>query len=788
MKSRLLPLLGCLVVLGCAGGYLLWSAGQRSARISALTELGSSARPDLQSRTGYARSVRNQVIPELQYASHQWLVQAETAAAEGRWRLRQVDYDNAPAGRETRMAAPYRWWLGLLARSGDTGRGAGLEHAALRAGPWLHLTVLLAATAFVGRRFGAFAGGLVAAGFALLFPLAGAFLPGHPDDPGLKAALVFASVVLVLAGVLAPAAIARRWFVAAGVAGGFGLWVNALAQAPAIAGLAFGGVLAAWRAPSMALPWRAWGLALAGTSLAAWLVEFAPSHLGGWRIESNHPVHAFAGLGLAELLARFAAWRATGQRPSGRGWLAVALAGVVVAAVPISLLASGAHPAPAAAANPGQLTVLGGGIAAESLGGWLGRDGFGAAAWATLAPLAAAATAGWLGFRTPIDSPRRSALLTGLGPVAVLALIGCFQLQAWTLVDGALLALVAAAAGGAVGWPGRALWTIGTAAVLLPGLALLKPPPPKLDAGVQAAEVDALVARDLAHCLATRVPQPGAVVLAPPALSAGLVYYGGLRAVSTPWWENQEGFGAAARIMGATSADEALALVQRRQITHLVLPSWDGALDDYARISGADFDKTLAGLLGQWLPPRWLRPLPYQLPGIAGLEGRQVRVFEVVEAQDNPTALGRLAEYFLETGQPQLAAAVAGSLKQAFPHELAALAARAHVDFARRDGPALTATLGAIDAALGQGADEILPWERRISLALALAQGRRMDQARAMVENCLAGADDERLRSLTPGALYRLLLFCRAAGVDFPEPSQREAALALLPAEWRERL
>lgn len=787
MNSRLLSLLGCLVVLASAAGFILWSAGQRTARIRAVTELGSSAQADAKSPTGYARGVRNLIIPESQYASPQWLVQAEAASSGGAWRLRQVAYDNAPVGRETRLAAPYRWWLESVALFT---RGPAMEGAALRAGPALHLLLLVAATGFTAWRFGGFAGGMVGLGFALLFPLAGAFAPGHPDDIGLKAGLVFASVILVLAGASGPPATARRWFIAAGIAGGCGLWVNAVSQFPLLVGTVVAGAMAAWRLPAATnLPWRAWGSAGAVTSVALWLFEFAPSHLGGWRLESNHPLRAAAWLGAAELLTRFAAWRANRQKPAGgMAWAVIALSATAFVGFIVAAKVTDARMSASLAGNPGQLTALRGGISADSFAGWMGRDGFNAAAFATLAPVLGVIAVLALVIRGGIDPARRVALTVGLGPAVVLTVFSLLHLHAWNLFDGAVLALVAVAAGGAVTWGARAAWTVGAALVLVPALGLLRPPPARIDAEVLAPEVEALVSRDLAHWLAARSPESGAIVLAPPSLSAGLIYYGGLRGISTPWWENQDGFGAAARIVGAASTDEALALAQRRQVTHLVFPSWDTSLEDYARLGGAEFDKTLAGLLQQWLPPRWLRPLPYQLPGIAGLEGRSVRVFEVVEAQDNPTALGRLAEYFLETGQPQLAGAVAASLRQAFPQELSALAARAHVEFARRDGTALNGTVAAIDAQLSQGADEILPWERRISLALALAQARRMDQAKAMVGNCLEGADDERLRSLSPGTLYRLLLFCRTTGVDFPEPSQREAALALLPAEWRERL
>jgi hypothetical protein len=133
------------------------------------------------------------------------------------------------------------------------------------------------------------------------------------------------------------------------------------------------------------------------------------------------------------------------------------------------------------------------------------------------------------------------------------------------------------------------------------------------------------------------------------------------------------------------------------------------------------------------------------------------------------------------------AAAVASALEGGYPSDLAALAARAHVDLAQRDSSAVAATLAAIDAALPNGAEEFLPWERRVSLALALAQARRTDQAREMIVACLGAASVEELRFLTTGTLYRLLVFASATGIEFPDPELRSAALALLPLEMREK-
>ena len=91
-------------------------------------------------------------------------------------------------------------------------------------------------------------------------------------------------------------------------------------------------------------------------------------------------------------------------------------------------------------------------------------------------------------------------------------------------------------------------------------------------------------------------------------------------------------------------------------------------------------------------------------------------------------------------------------------------------------------------ARLGSGADRYLPWDRRVSLALVLAQAGRVEQARAQVERCLREASDPRLRSLTTGSLFNLLVIAHALRLEFQDPGLRDLALDLLPGDLRNRL
>jgi hypothetical protein len=591
-------------------------------------------------------------------------------------------------------------------------------------------------------------------------------------------------------------ALVRRAFSLSGIVGGIGLWVNAPRVGIIIAGIAIGGAAIAWLRRSakeddasihVELPWRRWAVCGAVTSLVAFLVEYAPSHLGGLHLEQVHPLYSLAWLGLGELLTALQRRDAPLDR---KRWAALVGAGLAVAAVPTIAIATGSVALGGDDPMADRLAGLPGSPVAESFAAWIARDGFSAAVWAAVLPLLLLAGAGWLIAHKVTRVRQRTALLLATGPVLTALVLACVQIRAWGLVDAALVVLMVTVLTAVSKFGQLVRWAVVCVAALLwlPGALRLNDDAQATKSRTATEiEVRSLIERDLAHWLAKQAGSEGVIVLAPPSLTASLCHLGGLRGIVTPNLENRNGFYAAVRIAAATSPDEAQALSNSRNLTHIVIPSWDSTLGDFARIGAKQSDQALISLLNAWRPPRWLRPVPYPIPQVGGFEGSNVFIFQVVEVQDNQTALARLAEYFLEMGELQPAAAVASALEGGYPSDLAALAARSHVDLAQRDSSAVAATLAAIDAALPNGAEEFLPWERRVSLALALAQARRTDQAREMIVACLGAASVEELRFLTTGTLYRLLVFASATGIEFPDPELRSAALALLPLEMREK-
>lgn len=802
----------------CAFGLLIWTNTLRVRRVEYVSGIAeqSVAAPAIDASTpaGYAGWQPRLIVPDHDSISYEWLDQTRQMFDRREWRVRHIDYENAPFGREVYSASPYRWWLGVIAWLDHviSGRppGASVERAALFADPLLHLLFLGGATIFAAWQFGAYPAALLSIGMAAIFPFAVGFLPGAPGDQGLVRACAFWSLLPLLAGIRAAHSAAadaggraRRWFFVAGLMGGLGLWIGVAGQVPVLAGIALGGLLAAWVArddasenPATAvetLPWRAWALGGATASLAGYLIEYYPAHLGSWQLRVNHPLYGLAWLGGGALLARAAAWIER-RKPSWglREIVVLVLAAAALAAVPVAMWLTHSRGFLEVDLSSFRLTRLPGDARETSLWAWLVDEFITPRVWATALPVLLVLPAGWLVLRRRTGMASRASLAVALGPVFVAIGFACRQLSWWNQVDAVLLALLVAATAAIVEAFNHRLtrwvWSGFVAPMLVLGAIQIVPP---ADAGMKNAldepELLGLVERDLARWLAIHAGAEQAVILAPHNVTTTLHYYGGLRGLATLGWENRNGLEAAVRIVSASTPEEAKELIDRRKITHIVIPSWDSYLDVYARMGMGQLEGTVLKVWHDWNLPPWLRPVPYQIPTIAGFEGQSAAILEVVEEQDSAAALSRIAEYFVEMGQLELAA-LAGQALRRYPADLGALVARAQVEIARGDAAGFARTVELLQRRLSGGADRVLPWDRRVSLAVVLARGKHMDLARDQVRRCLAEVDEAKLRWLTTGSLYHLQVLCKAFGVTIADQRLRELALDLLPGDLRSRL
>jgi len=521
----------------CALAFITWADYARLRRVEFVSYAGTKdALIDPESPTGYADGKRWLVVPEHDNPTYQWIEETQLMLARGEWRVRSVDYENAPFGRDVHSASPYRWWLVLLARLGHAASnqplGLCVERAALFADPILHLGLLVLATIFLAWRLGPFCAALFSLGLAAIFPLAGAFLPGVANDFGLEQICILWSVLLLVAGTLAKQH-ASRWYFLAGVAGGCGLWLSAMGQSPIIAGISGGGMLAALTArsgprepsadDSTLPPWRAWALGGAVSSLLAYLVEYFPGHMEP-QLRANYPIYGLAWMGLGELLWRFESM-IRGEGPPGglRGASMWVLSAAAFAALPVAILKSGDRGFLADDLLSSRLTNLPNGVEAAGLSAWIGRDGPGGAFAAACLPLLLVGPAAWFLLRRRTGAAHRRAIAIALGPVLAALALALHRLRWWNTLDVVLLVLLVAATAAvhttANPRISRWLWSALLGAVLAFSLVQLVPAEGPGGSGVirlTRPEVEGLYERALSQWIADRAGPGGATVLVPP--------------------------------------------------------------------------------------------------------------------------------------------------------------------------------------------------------------------------------------------------------------------------------
>ena len=143
-------------VLAAVAAFGLWDATVRGGHVLAVSANYGVAVDAPASApgqpTGYADGRRSLLLPAGASDTAHWIMQTQAMIAAGDWRVRWVDYDNAPAGREVHWAAPFHWWLAGLAWLDHwvSGRpiGVSVERAAVYSGPVMFALLLLGLAPF----------------------------------------------------------------------------------------------------------------------------------------------------------------------------------------------------------------------------------------------------------------------------------------------------------------------------------------------------------------------------------------------------------------------------------------------------------------------------------------------------------------------------------------------------------------------------------------------------------------------------------------------------------------
>jgi hypothetical protein len=613
--------------------------------------------PDAAAATGYVLGRRQLILPRVDYDTYHWIMQVQTTLAHGPERLRRVEYDNAPFGREVHWALPQHAWLAFLARADHavSGRALGraVEDAALVSNPLLLGLLLLALIPLAARRFGSAAAALLALGLVSSYPFYLNFTAGNAEHHGAAQACALVMVVCLLGGGAGwvrdrgkpEERQARIWFLASAAAGGLGIWISAASLAPILVGTGLGALAsfgvragpAGGEAGSIRPElWRWWGLAGGAFSLLAYGIEYFPGHLG-WRLEVNHPLYGLAWMGGGELLCRTGRWAAGPTAERGSGGAAIVAALVLLGALPTAILLGGGRAF--LLADPFLWRLHTQYILEfQSLSSYLSRRGFDFTAIARVLPLALLVPSLVFLGRRDTARFRKVQLALALGPAALESILATQQIRWWGFAAGLALVgtlpLLSDEEPSAPG-PRRRGWWLACALLLAPGAAsalLLA----RADSAYGQDEVFGLAERDLASQLRLWAGPAPLVVLSTPDTTTSLIYHGSVEGLGTLYWENRDGLAAAAEIFAAPTAARAGELLRARRVGAIVLVSWDPFLAPYVRLArglpprgSLPAGSFAATLLGAGPLPPWLRAIPYPLPPHPALRGQRVWIYAV---------------------------------------------------------------------------------------------------------------------------------------------------------------
>jgi hypothetical protein len=386
LGRRVWLLTSALVV---ALAFLACDTRMRVEKIEALTRERMTQfpepAPDRGSSSGYELGQHRLVLPSLGTDGYHWILQTERIFAEGGLRLREIDYDNAPNGRETHWASPFRWWVtSLVSLRTLADADLGLPRALERVAPWVNTILLglllIGATLLLAWRFGSLSAATFAIGCVTVYPFYEYFVAGYLDHHGLAAFASVLSVTLIAAGgggLVEPAEVqARRgdgpvvkrtprvpesaraahaWAAGSAAAAAVAIWVSAATAVPVLVGISLAAM-----SHSTVLPgessrlepsvWRTWGVVGGVLSVLVYAIEYLPGH-AGIRLEVNHPLYGLAWVAAGDFLFRLVRLRDTpgrslgaaageGLRRGDRLWIAVDLLGILLLPA-VVLLSSG---------------------------------------------------------------------------------------------------------------------------------------------------------------------------------------------------------------------------------------------------------------------------------------------------------------------------------------------------------------------------------------------------------------------------------------------------------------
>ncbi len=775
------PLL-CALVLAVTLALIIKSDHSAVAWASQLSAQGSEPPPrDSNSPTGYALGQRQFLGTHERGDTYRWIAATQEFIAAGPFSSKTYLADNVPLGRPRLDPKLYAAWVAVVAWGTHAISGEpmpiSVEHAALWEPVVSHALAYVVVVAVVWVGYGGVSAVFAGLFFALLPAIAGQFLAGVLTPR--TWALLFAAYALAC-HLRRPAtgSAAAGFGVASAIATSLALWLDPAAGFSVVViscGVAIVAIMTR-RPPILFLRWSLVGAVL---TTAAWLVDQAPWDISAGELRSVHPLYALAWIGIGLGLDAWQALRTSqSRRPLRVAEVVVAL--LLLSALPYTQLKHGYKGWLYSSAAMERLTSVDETRVFTSAADWLAHATT-AESLCVLVPLLGAVAALAARF---LRKPRDAGPEVVIGSIvygAVLVLAG-FDVR-WIVVATLLSLAVLIQFAWRESAAGRRIFA-GVAVAFLVLLLFLgratagsllganRPGEPT------AADLTALIGRHFSHWLASHNAGQNISALAPPELSDSLVFHGGCRVLMSTAWQSYPGQVAASRILSAPESTEAEAVLQSREITHVILPSWDKVLPLLVRNPSEEGRTTLYARLQRWVFPAYLRPIPYHLPPIPGFANQKLVICKVVAPQDEALALSRLAEYFVEMNRDEPATLAAKVLAESYADDPNAAIARAIVAAHVNDRAALEREAARLASDVSAGR---IPssWDRRVQRAIVFALARRPELERTEILACVANASREGLFELTPLQAYRLCTLARHAEATFPNSTLGELAEAL---------
>lgn len=776
-----------------------WIATERRVdRIEAISAIPtwsvSEPKVDEGSHTGWAKGQRSLIIAGHHNVSFNWIREAQLSVQDGKWRLREVDYDTYPEGRKLSSTSVYRWWLVSVGwvRSVVNGESIGLaiERGSLYADPVLFALLVIAGTLYCARSLNSLVGLGFVSGCMCVFPLSANFQAGAPDSHSLSWVLAVGSVLPLFVPSFRQRSKAGIHFVVAGVLGGIAFWNDAESQLPLLLAVSLGGLL--WELVTKGksgVAWRYWAMPGAIVIVVSSIFEFAPSHFS-WSLDAVNPLHALIWLGFAEVLNAVSIARREGIKSLGTtGYVLAGIGILAVFAWPIvgstsdtgSLLASDFYAREIANHPAGGL--------GSNLGVWLGKAS-GGAKFAVLLPCLLLMIPLFALVNGKVENEKKGLVLFLVSAGAFLLLLSFIQIRWFNLFDTFAIMLMAVSFGGISGDGIVArLKQFSPALLVLPGLFVGFP----VSGGdvesdqPTAMEKQALVERDYGYWLKHYASFDEIVLFSTPIFSATSAYYGGFNSVVSGEGSDASGFEAAVRLAAADSLQEVSILLESLKISHVAIPLWDPMVEHMVQLGVGNVAEMPPNVfllsLRDWDVPYFLRPLNYPTSTDSSFKGYDLPSFSVQAELAPDVALSNLADLFVERGQQREMTAIREVLKE-YPRSLYALSSIANIDQALKH-PQKNESLDSLLPYLSRRAARSLPIDRRVTIAMTLFKGKERSLAREQVESAMELVTPETLRTLSPNAVASLVALSASLGVPFSDVALEEEALSLVPVEIR---